>query len=98
MLLLLVACAQPDACEGVTWETFGDGFVRSYCQTCHATTSPDRHGAPADVTFDNEDQTLAWEDSVVETVRGGLMPPGGGITETDMEMFECWLGGGALAE
>ena len=57
MLFLLLACtgdatddtAVADACADapvVTYETFGAGFLLENCQSCHASTAPDRKGAP----------------------------------------------------
>ena len=43
----------------VTWETFGEGFLRENCQGCHASSVVDRAGAPVDVTFD--DRSAACE-------------------------------------
>src|SRR5687768_10970994 len=48
------------------WESFGEGFVTTYCQGCHASAAPDRHGAPPQVFFDTEEDALAWQDRILK--------------------------------
>ncbi len=103
LTLLLAAGCAPEAAdtaaalpcgEVVTWATFGEGFTRDYCQVCHASTAPDRHGAPASVTFDTEAEALALADRI-RARAGGLapdMPPGGGVPEDELALLACWLG------
>ena len=54
--------AAPDPlCEGdtaLTYDTFGEGFFTQYCQGCHASTTAERYGAPADVT--QKPSLLRW--------------------------------------
>jgi uncharacterized membrane protein len=92
-LLLLAACGEaepdPSACEP-SWEEFGRGFVVEYCDACHASTAPDRHGAPLEVTFDTEEQALGWVDRIEVRVLAGEMPPGGGVFEEDLVMLQEW--------
>jgi uncharacterized membrane protein len=77
----------------VTWDTFGSGFVNTFCQGCHASTSPDRHGAPADVIFDTEQDTLKRWARVLERSASAepTMPPAGGPGEDDRERLALWL-------
>lgn len=88
----------------VTWETFGAGFVRENCQTCHASTSLERHGAPEAVTFDTVDQVWAYRDRILARVIEALddgdtgtgpMPPMGGTSDDDRYLLEVWLTCGA---
>jgi hypothetical protein len=92
-LVLLGACGEeepaPQDCDP-GWEEFGRGFMAEYCDACHATTAPDRHGAPLDVAFDTEEQALSWLDRVEVRVLAGEMPPGGGVFEEDLAMLEAW--------
>lgn len=100
-LLLLVACAgdeaEPDPfCEDapvVTWDSFGQDFLRQNCQSCHASTSPERNGAPEDVTFDTEEDAWTWADRILErsTPDPPTMPPRGGLEEDDQRRLEVWL-------
>ena len=77
----------------LTWNNFGQGFLIENCQTCHASTSPNRYGAPAGVTFDTRDQALQWEDRILARATGEApsMPPGGGVSEDDRYRLEVWL-------
>ncbi len=76
----------------ITWENFGAGFVTEACQSCHASTTPNRQGAPASVTFDSEEEALALADRILaRVVDAGDMPPQGGITSDDRYLVEVWL-------
>jgi uncharacterized membrane protein len=78
----------------LTWESFGEGFVTTYCQGCHASTAPDRHGAPEHVAFDTEEDAMLWRYRILATAGfdGLTMPPGGGPTDEDRALLEAWLG------
>jgi len=104
LLLFALGCGESDdllddtgdtaSCgQRVTWDTFGAGFTRNYCQICHASTAPDRHGAPENVVFDTEDQALALADTILTVATGDdpLMPPGGGVPDDDRALLACWL-------
>ena len=58
----------------MTWQSFGEGFVSTYCQGCHASGTFDRHGAPESVVFDSEDEVLARVEAVKRTTLGGGIP------------------------
>jgi hypothetical protein len=77
----------------VTWETFGEGFLRENCQGCHASSVVDRAGAPVDVTFDDEPQALAWRERILAraAVTAPTMPPQGGTTDDDRWRLRTWL-------
>ena len=109
MILLLLACAggptetgaDPCADEpSVSWESFGAGFVTENCQVCHASTSPDRHDAPDDVTFDTAADVWAHQDQVLASATGDspTMPPLGGVSEDDRHKLEVWLSCGIDGE
>lgn len=97
LALGLAACGGPEAtCDEdgpvVAWENFGDGFFTGYCQGCHASTSTDRFGAPASITFDDEAQVLALRDEVArEVLDEGSMPPGGGVPDDDLDALRRYL-------
>jgi uncharacterized membrane protein len=84
------ACADAPV---LTWANFGAGFLIENCQSCHASTSPDRNGAPESVTFDTEAEALALQDRILIRAAGDApdMPPEGGITEEDRHRLELWL-------
>lgn len=77
----------------VTYESFGAGFFTQECESCHASTSPNRLGAPESVTFDTEEEILALKDRVLERATGdsATMPPQGGVPDEDREKLEFWL-------
>lgn len=88
--------AGTDACTdapAVDWANFGQGFVLGYCQPCHATGAPDRHGAPESVVFDAEADVVTWAERIRVRVLGdeGGMPPGGGVPPEDLALLEVWL-------
>jgi hypothetical protein len=77
----------------VNWDTFGAGFMLHHCQGCHASTTPDRYGAPADVTFDTKADAWAWRDRILErsAVDPPTMPPAGGTSADDRVRLRWWL-------
>ncbi len=105
MIALLLACqlggsdtAASEDCDrepALSWENFGESYMALHCNGCHSSLLPSgqRGGAPLGMDFDT------WSDVVlnVERIRSRAlgdapdMPPGGGPTETDLEMFEEWL-------
>lgn len=102
LLLGLLACGSDEEESGdpfceeapvVTWDYWGEGFVRESCQPCHASTSANRQGAPENVTFDTEEEVLAQAGAILAAATGDepRMPPGGGVTEDDRYLLEVWL-------
>lgn len=102
---LLLACAgtdepgetaEPALCVDapiVTYETFGAGFMQENCQSCHASTSPDRQNAPEFVVFDTVDQVWALHERILQIAvpDSPSMPPLGGTTAEDRAKLEIWL-------
>ncbi len=85
-----------ETCDGApvtTWDNFGAGFLTENCQPCHASTSPDRQGAPEDVVFDTEEHVWSVAPAILEMATGEdpLMPPRGGVSEEDRYRLEVWL-------
>lgn len=103
-LLLLLACGNKDDSVAidtafcadapvVTWASFGQGFTIENCQSCHASTTADRYGAPEDVVFDSFADVKAQSDLILAVATGDdpSMPPEGGVDEDDRARLEYWL-------
>jgi hypothetical protein len=77
----------------VSWDTFGQAFLSTYCQGCHASTAPDRQSAPDSVVFDTEEDALMFKEFILTVATGDTptMPPNGGPTEDDRERLSVWL-------
>ena len=76
----------------VTWEGWSQGFFLTHCQGCHASTTPDRRGAPDGVAFDDAAATLAQRERVwVRTLDVQDMPPAGGLTADDRALLAAYL-------
>ena len=77
----------------VTYETFGKAFLLENCNSCHASTSTARYGAPEEVHFDTIDE--AWQFAGRILARAGAeppdMPPMGGTTDDDRALLRTWL-------
>lgn len=85
-----------DLCDGEAspaWETFAAGFFTQNCQSCHASTTLERQGAPESVTFDTEAEVLAMADRILARATGDApdMPPEGGVPADDRLLLEIWL-------
>lgn len=94
MIWLLLACAQPSTATAVapTWDGWAHGFFVGYCASCHAATTPDRHGAPASVTFDTEAEVDGQLDAIRRTVlEDGTMPVAGGVFPDDLDRLRAYL-------
>ena len=103
MIWLLLACGsaadRPDSCADqpvVTWESFGHGFMTSYCVSCHSTyNTTNRYGAPENVNFDTEADTLHWKARIQQRVlEEQTMPLGGGVYPQDLYLLGVYLGCG----
>ena len=76
-----------------TYANFGRGFLTQHCQACHASTAPDRHDAPPNVTFDTEQEALSLTDRILARAASEepTMPPQGGVSDDDRYRLEVWL-------
>ena len=77
----------------VTYANFGEGFLLSNCQSCHASTTTNRNGAPEGVTFDTVKEVWTWSTRILARSTGeeADMPPEGGVSEYDITLLEFWL-------
>lgn len=80
----------------ITYDTFGRGFLATYCDGCHGSAVTERQGAPDDVVFDTRDGALEWADRILERsapADGSVatMPPVGGVTPDDTDRLIVWL-------
>lgn len=102
MMWLLLACATTDSdsdsneCADapvVTWENYGQAILTEHCQSCHASTTNDRYGAPDSVVFDTHEDTLALKARilVVTDPDNRTMPPAVALEEIDYERLRIWL-------
>ena len=77
----------------VTYETFGQGFIIENCQSCHASTSTNRYGAPESIHFDTYEEIIATADDILAEVTGDnpQMPSAGGVDEDKRMLLQIWL-------
>lgn len=77
----------------VNWNNFGEAFLIHQCNGCHAATTPERYGAPADVSFDTVEQAWAWAPRILARATGDTpsMPPRGGVSDDDRQRLVWWL-------
>ncbi|MBM4392256.1 MAG: hypothetical protein FJ090_14140 [Deltaproteobacteria bacterium] len=77
----------------VDWDNFGQGFLLMACQGCHASTTPERYGAPDDVTFDTVEQAWDRASDILRVAAGETptMPPRGGVEDDDRVRLVWWL-------
>ena len=99
---LVTACGEKepldtaDLCSDVptvTWNNFGHGFVLENCQGCHASTTPNRYGAPEEVYFDTVEDAWTWSQRMLIRSTGDnpTMPPNGGVDVDERTKLEWWL-------
>ena len=77
----------------VSYANFGQAFMVTNCQPCHASETVDRFDAPQDVVFDTEEDVAAWATRILARSVGPepTMPPAGGVAESDRALLEEWL-------
>ncbi|MBX7084005.1 MAG: hypothetical protein K1X88_32655 [Nannocystaceae bacterium] len=79
----------------ITYDTFGAGFLSTYCNGCHGALVADRKGAPAEAVFDSREQAAAYAEKILarrDPPEGVMpMPPAGGVTDDDAVRLEIWL-------
>lgn len=82
----------------VTYDTFGRGFLATYCDGCHGSQVVDdaRQGAPPQVVFDDRAGAANYGDRILARVAppdgsAPTMPPVGGVTPDDRERVVVWL-------
>ena len=96
-LILLLGCGRDgdtgvDCREPPTYDSWVRGFLEGKCQSCHASTAPNRHGAPPNVTFGSEVSATEWSERIYITIfEEGSMPPSGGVTQDERILLEQWL-------
>ena len=104
MLLLLLSCQSAmdtaTECDQVTtWHNFGESFFLTWCSSCHAQSTEDRHGAPEGVFLDTEADSRLWQDRIrVRVIEEESMPVGGGISTSELELLERYLDGFTCGE
>jgi hypothetical protein len=83
----------------LTWENFGEPFMRSWCTGCHSSSQPvDRRlGAPVEINFDDldgvrEHASRVWSRSADQN---NTMPPAGLPPEDERNDLGEWLACGA---
>ena len=69
-----------------------EGFLSSKCQSCHASTSANRYGAPEDIYFDTEEAALYWLEDIERTViQTPSMPPSAGVRDEELLLLQQWI-------
>ena len=76
----------------LTWENWGASFFATYCDACHAASSPNRFDAPETVTFDTLEEVRSQKEVIAYAVlEAESMPLGGGVYEEDLYLLEIYL-------
>jgi hypothetical protein len=79
----------------ITYDTFGAGFLATYCNGCHSAAVADRRGAPPSVVFDTREQAATFATRILARrdppPNITPMPPAGGVVAEDDEKLQIWL-------
>lgn len=85
-----------------TWEGWAEGFLRTWCTSCHSSglALGQRYGAPLGVDFDTYEGVVAHADRILATATGvePRMPPVGVASLSERERLEAWLACGMPGE
>lgn len=62
----------------LTYQNFGKGFIDAQCQSCHASRSLERRGAPAEHFFDTREDVARQAERIFvrSAANNTSMPPG----------------------
>lgn len=86
-------------CTELTYESFGQAFMLSWCMNCHSasTTGASRYGAPPGVDLDTHADVQALRDRIAArvSVEAPTMPPVGGASRSERTRLAEWLACGA---
>ncbi len=75
-----------------TWDGWTDGFIATWCRSCHSASTPDRRGAPEGTNLDTEADALALADRIrARVLEERTMPVGGGVPQAELDLLEDWL-------
>ncbi len=105
-LLALLACpgsgptgSDPCGAGAPTWDSFAQGYVRTWCTPCHSAglEGPQRQGAPTGIDLDHYSDVIALADRIEARATGpdADMPPLGGVEPDAVERLGAWLACGA---
>jgi uncharacterized membrane protein len=89
----VAATVDCSAVPDVSWDSWGDGFFRSYCTACHSSRDLEhRSGAPVGLDFDTEAAVRAQAANIRRVVLdAGTMPEGGGVQPDDLVLLDVYL-------
>lgn len=80
------------AAPRVTWETWGQGFFRTWCGACHTATAQDRNDAPVGVDFSTRADVATWKARIRQRViEDQDMPVGGGLAPDELALLDVML-------
>ncbi len=75
---------------GVSYSKDIQPFLNKNCTSCHGSSSP-----MAGIDLSTYSKVKANATRANSAIQGGAMPPGGGISAADKQMFQSWVSQGA---
>lgn len=85
--------------DGVSWESFGQGFLLDHCTGCHSEmlTVDQRAGAPLGVNFESKEFAEMWLDRIYARAAddNDTMPPVDSVPDFERVLLGDWLACGA---
>ena len=83
----------------LTYENFGEAFLRNYCVACHSSdlAAGKRGGAPAGANFDSAAAVALWRAGMLAKAGTDTSPepPVNNISSLERTQFASWLNCGA---
>jgi uncharacterized membrane protein len=100
---LVAACGEPPGSQectssALTYQTFGEPFIASWCRGCHsAELLPEmRQQAPLEVNFNSKSEVQRFAKRISFLVAtAATMPPAGGPTAAERALLQEWIACGA---
>lgn len=83
----------------LTYENFGESFLRNYCTSCHSRNVPAelRGGSPVGANFDDANDASLWRAAMLAKAGtdAATMPPINNVSSLERGQFAEWLNCGA---
>jgi uncharacterized membrane protein len=102
VLGLVLSCGEPagdTACDAsaLSYQTFGEPFLASWCRGCHSSEVPPemRQRAPLEVNFNSRAEVQAFIKRIGSLVAASAMPPAGGPSGQERALLAEWIECGA---
>jgi uncharacterized membrane protein len=79
--------------ENITYTSQIQALLEANCTSCHSSmlSGNARNGAPPNVNHDTYEAAVAAAPRANIRIQAGTMPPGGGLSQADRDLYQHWV-------